>query len=66
MVEDGAIRNTIQMQREVGFKCITDGEFRKLSQVRRHTTFRYVYFVLRLVRESGTCSTMGCSITWTG
>ena len=29
MVEDEAIRNIIQMQREAGIKSITDGEFRR-------------------------------------
>lgn len=29
LVEDEAIRNIVQMQRDVGIKAITDGEFRR-------------------------------------
>ena len=31
VVEDEAIRNVIRMQREVGIKSITDGEFRRCA-----------------------------------
>ena len=59
VVEDEAIRNVIRMQREVGIKSITDGEFRRCADIPLFTA-------LDLTREEGTCSTTGCSITWTG
>ncbi len=59
VVEDEAIRTIIEMQREVGIKSITDGEFRRCAHTALHR------FGIGLKREAGTCSTTAYSITWT-
>ena len=65
VVEDEAIRNVIRMQREVGIKSITDGEFRRCAHI---PPFPVVTLSSCWGGRWGTdtCSTTGCSITWTG